>query len=575
MKRLDVEEAGEAYLKALVYGKSGCIAGDMHVHYSVRSADGTHVHNWKGGTFEKLYHRFNRLEMKGSGHYQRDISEDARFFVACMYEDGRIEHREIDAVIFSGIKKCVRVTTIGGHVLACTPDHPLATETGFKAATEVGIGGKVLVHNGTRWTSDKSERIRVNRPEIFVKNHPHAPTKIVRNSSGEYTYKRLKRSRAVYEAAMNGMSTEAFVEKLNSGNMDGLRFVEPGCDIHHIDENPLNDVPSNLVALSHSDHAREHVIDADGRNAMPCVAEYDEIALIEDLGELPTYDLRMKTAPRNFVVEGFVVHNTGKTSFGVSAPKPLILLSERQGYPHIVSAAKRLGRPQPTVLFVETTEDYGRVVNALHGDKSLPFVVKDGKGNDILRLEEWPESVVVDSLTDACARLVDDIRRQSPPKEGRDGLPVDSERFWNVLADRFSKMVHMFRDAPLHVLFLCLLDERQLDDAEDPNTKHRWIGPQLMMRKMPGVVQAAVNVVGVTYRKTAAAKEKGGDREVTYGIMTCGPDYFELKPFRPLRDHEVTDFRSWCKRIVGIDDGQAAPAAPDVSEITETKKKAS
>lgn len=242
---------------------------------------------------------------------------------------------------------------------------------------------------------------------------------------------------------------------------------------------------------------------------------------------------------------------TGKTGFGVSADDPLILLSERQGYEHVVDAARRLKKDLPPVLFMENVQDYRNVLRALHGDRTLPFVVQDEKGTTIVELTKWPRTLVIDSLTDACQRIIDEIRTQSPPKVGKDGLPNDSERFWNVLSDRVAKLVYAFRDAPMNVVFLCLLDDRMVgDDSDDEDKKSRWVGPQLPMRKMPGLVQAAVNVVGVTYRKNGA-KDAAGDRVLEYGISTTGPDFMELKPFRPLRDSEVMDFSSWTRRING------------------------
>lgn len=251
---------------------------------------------------------------------------------------------------------------------------------------------------------------------------------------------------------------------------------------------------------------------------------------------------------------------TGKTSFGVSAPKPLILLSEQQAIPHVRAAAIRLGRPVPPVLVMETLDDYRRVLMALRADKRQPFRVRDAEENDLFVLNEWPETVVLDSVTDACELVSEEIRLQSPPKIGRDGLPVDSERYWNVLGERAAKLIRAFRDIPLNILFLCLLDERVSRDKETGEETSRWVGPQLPMRKMPGVVQAAVNVVGVTYRRRAKVAQKDGTRPYEYGIATVGPEYMALKPFPPLRESEVTDFGSWCQRIAGIDDGSVSPS---------------
>lgn len=272
---------------------------------------------------------------------------------------------------------------------------------------------------------------------------------------------------------------------------------------------------------------------------------------------------------------------SGKTNIGVSAPKPLILLTERQAVPNIKKAAKRLGRPRPPTFPISSLDDFRAVAKAFHGDRSKPFTVIDGVTGDVrFELAEWPETVVVDSLTDACELVTEEIRRQAPPRPGKDGLPVDSERYWNVLSDRCAKLIRAYRDLPAHVLFLCLLKDKETGEGEE---KSRVIAPQLPMNALVNVVMAAVNVVGVTYRRrgdAVQATDPDGKpavrpdgkplmvRPMAYGVATTGPDFMELKPFPPLRDNEVTDFSSWVKRINGEDDGQAPPPPMDTSAVT-------
>lgn len=262
---------------------------------------------------------------------------------------------------------------------------------------------------------------------------------------------------------------------------------------------------------------------------------------------------------------------TGKSSFGVSAPNPLILLSEQQGIPHIRAAAIRLGRATPAtvtawiskhVLVMECLDDYRMIIKALHGDRSKPFVVINDAGDTVFTSEQWPDSVVLDSVTDVCEMISLEIREQSPPKVGKDGLPVDSERYWNVLLDRAQKLIRAFRDVDANVLFLCLQDDRTTGEGDDAV---RWVGPQLPMRKLPGALMAAVNVVGITYRQIKA-------KVAEYGIRTIGPDYVDVKPFPPLLPLEVTDFTSWCLKINGEDDGQRAPVPVDDSQQIEAPK---
>lgn len=254
---------------------------------------------------------------------------------------------------------------------------------------------------------------------------------------------------------------------------------------------------------------------------------------------------------------------TGKTGFGVSAPNPLILLNERQAIPHIIGAARRLKRDIPPTIMMSCVEDYRDVVRAFHGDRAKTFrIMREDKV--VYESVTWPDSVVLDSLTEACELIAAEIRDQSPPKIGKDGLPVDSERYWNVFQDRASKLIRSFRDVDLHVLFLCLLDDRTIGEGDDA---HRWVGPQLSMRRLPGVVQAAVNVVGITSRRL------GKDGNPIYLIKTQGPDYVETKPFPPLRKDEVMDFSSWVKRVNGVDDGSVIPDGTDqpIESSTEIK----
>lgn len=304
--------------KLLFTGPPGCIADEMHVPYMTVDANG-HRQNHKGGTIERLYHRFNGLPMAGKGNGIRKETLGSRYFVGAMNEDGKIFNREIEAVLWSGIKECVRVRTVSGREIVCTPDHPFATVTGFRPVETIGEGGTILMHQNVRWRSDNGRTLNTSsRPHVYVKHHPYARTKIVRTSSGDYEYKRLTRARAVYEAHLNGLPLQSFVARLNDGVLDGLLFSKPDVDIHHADENPLNDVPDNLVAITHAEHAREHVIDEEGKpNISAYLAVEDTIETIKTVGPRETYDIRMKARPgepRNFVCgEGFIVHNTGKT----------------------------------------------------------------------------------------------------------------------------------------------------------------------------------------------------------------------------------------------------------------------
>jgi hypothetical protein len=259
---------------------------------------------------------------------------------------------------------------------------------------------------------------------------------------------------------------------------------------------------------------------------------------------------------------------TGKTNFGVSAPKALILLSEAQAIPNIKAAMVRLGVRPVGVLHMTSIGDYVAVQKAFKGDPSKPFTIrfdptdpKDPSTARVVELAEWPETVVIDSLTEVCGLIKQAIRAESPPKLGKDNLPVDSERFWNVMEERSTRFIKSWRDVPRHVVFICLIDDRIVGEGDEA---HREVKPDLPMRKLPAIASAAVNVVGVTYRRNIVDAVNGAV-SLEYGINTIAPEYVLTKPFPPIPGNARPDMRRWIEVIHGAVDTSQVVAAPMTS----------
>lgn len=481
-----------------LFGPTGCIAADAFVHYQLRNAAGRRQ-NAKGGTIERLYYRFNRLPIPGKGNYQKRQTADSRFFVCSMDEDQRIAQAEIAEVVQSGVKPCVRVTTVGGLSVVCTADHPFATTEGYKAIGAMGPGALVLVHRGVAWSAGAAKKVRTRRPCVCVKNHPEARTKHVRDKARGYdnVYKEIPRARLVLEAHMNGLTAEAYKARLDDGALVGLVFVPRGWDVHHKDENPLNDVPENLVALAHGDHAREHALDN-----LKYLAIEDEILSIEDAGEQMTYDIGMKDAPHNFVTEGFVVHNSRKTSAAATFPWPIFIVPRNEQ-----SIMTLRGRDIPYIE-VDTPDDMNDAITYLEMQSALcTRLVEQGKGEEAWAAFPY-QTVVVESLSHYTDMIIEAL---TGTKGGWQQGKMDQQK-WGHLSSHLRSIHTRLRALPAHMVYTALATVKENDAT--------------------GVVEGGPLMSGAMAMKLPSACDAIGYCEVVAGIGRVHFQRFKQFPAR-------------------------------------------
>lgn len=288
----------------LLIGPMGCLAGDTFIRYEVKTIDGKRV-NHKGGSISNLYDRFNSLPQQKAGSRWR---EDVEFFAPSMTDDGHIIQNCINAVIFSGEKECFRITTIEGHEIVATADHKFFTGNGYTEVNQLKVNDKVFIHDGTRRKVIKTCNRNNERVYLFVKNHPVAGIKII---DEKYSYYRLARARAVWEAHMNNLSLEKYIQLLNDGLLKNLQFLPRNIHVHHKDENFLNDELANLIAIDGIIHNSEHA--KDDHDQIDFIVVEDYITSIQSVGIKPTYDVQMNAPYHNVIANKFVVHNCGKS----------------------------------------------------------------------------------------------------------------------------------------------------------------------------------------------------------------------------------------------------------------------
>jgi hypothetical protein len=173
---------------------------------------------------------------------------------------------------------------------------------------------------------------------------------------------------------------------------------------------------------------------------------------------------------------------------------------------HIRGAAAYYELEVPPVLFMESKKDYFNVIQALNGDRTKPFrVISDGQ--EVFSLEEWPNTVVIDSLTDSLDMIDREMGKElGLGKSQSSGLPEKSFSYWNGLTDRCKRFIKQFRDIDANVVFLCL---KKVKDADKRTT--RYTGPELPTMKLGSFLSSTVNICAQMRRYEQPKLDENGE----------------------------------------------------------------
>jgi len=301
-----------------IYGAEACIAGESFLKYEVWSEDKRI--NCKGGSIRRLYERFTGNTTEGEPKQGRHLqNNNCDFYVKSVDSEGKIIRNKVLDVVKTGKKTCFKLETNTGEVLFSTADHKFMTVDGFVPLSDLSEGDGIFVHNNTRV---KTGNHCLNRPEVMVKYHPYLPTKKVKDGKTEkvYIYYRGQKSRLAYEAHLNNMSLSGFVNFLNEKTeieISSLDFIPKGMHVHHLDEDFSNNNFSNLQLISPKEHGLLH--SKDRLKNLSFVMVPSVVAKITEASEMETYDLKCAYPYNNYIAEGIVVHNSGKTTLALHA----------------------------------------------------------------------------------------------------------------------------------------------------------------------------------------------------------------------------------------------------------------
>lgn len=281
-------------------GYAGCLAADTIINVN-RAGKGSRM------TIEKLAKQFNGEQpilLRSDGVRQKIRPWDLSIPTYVARSDGEVvKLGRVKSVWFSGEKETFTVTTDSGRRIRATSIHPFMTTEGWKTLGELVVGNLVCVNIGR---GDKGKKIKPYYPATTTKYHP-------RQVNGGHGQFKVPTHRAVAEASLNGLGFEEFVDIVRSDPIRSaeLNYLPEGYIVHHIDNNSMNASLGNLELLDgQGKHSEVHQWE---KNVLWRIGT-ERIVSTKKYGIEPTYDIEVEDNPHNFLANGFVVHNTGKTT---------------------------------------------------------------------------------------------------------------------------------------------------------------------------------------------------------------------------------------------------------------------
>jgi hypothetical protein len=298
----------------MIYGQSGCLAGDTIITAKYTGQKKA----LRLMSIEALYKNQEKIPYQGC----RGINKDRGSLLVRSLNEQTMEFCwSMGFVYYSGKKQCYQLTTTTGKTIEATEEHPFFTPNGWKKMSELKIGDSIYYKpkNYAKTGKNRIDGIK----EYFVKYHPRNRKKTVRENGVEYSYCRIGLHHAVFEANMNNLTIEDYLSLLNNYDGRELKFIPTGYEIDHIDGDRSNNDISNLQMLTTSEHAKKTY--ATAQVFSKYIPETCTVTEIVKTTEKDTYDIHCESDNHNFIANNYIVHNTGKTTFALSSKNTLLL----------------------------------------------------------------------------------------------------------------------------------------------------------------------------------------------------------------------------------------------------------
>lgn len=310
---------------ALLGYAMGCVDGEAELQIN-RAGKSTKI------TLKELYIKFNgHKSTKYKGSWNLSIPTKIR--ALC---DGEFRQHEIVKVLHKGIRPVVKLVLKSGKTLRLTPDHEVCIcvdeKIEWKEAGKLCSGDKVYT-NGV----PICKKCGSSKNVVGTKNgsaHPGYCRKCIHKHFRKFKNSYSRRKDDDGYIRITGSDVKYHPRHTTGGVYEHIlvmekvlgRFISIDEEVHHKNKIRDDNRPENLEVLLGSTHKTLHAKEdkahhkfhgSKGRGkvsgAIIFIPTTDEVISVTPDGEIPVYDIVCKDPYRNFVANGIVVHNCGKT----------------------------------------------------------------------------------------------------------------------------------------------------------------------------------------------------------------------------------------------------------------------
>jgi len=280
---------------AVVSG-AGCLIGTTKIRFN-RAKKGFET------TLEKAFKSFNNIAYRGSKGWDKAITTYVRAYTG----EGIFLH-PINDIVYSGKKEVFKLTLSSRQSIEATADHKILTDNGFIELRNLVIGKSKVM---TDTLLPEKTSVKGKRRDKTIRHLKY----FLGGAKDKNDTRRESEYKLVATATLNNMTLDELIHILRNDPLKSkmIKIIPKGYEVHHKNGNHEDNSPENLEIMTCKDHRAIHKEERYSKFNQG-IPKFVKVTSIKRIGVKKTYDICCEAPHHNFVANGIVVHNSGKTT---------------------------------------------------------------------------------------------------------------------------------------------------------------------------------------------------------------------------------------------------------------------